>query len=93
MIEVSFVFYFLTFIMIIGVALSYYIAFSIKRSLPILALLLFFIMTATLVGLTTLDQGFYLFAGERKLLPGQEYRAIIYFFITLFLFYTTWRKN
>jgi hypothetical protein len=90
---IALIFYVLTLVMIIGIILSYVIALKIKQSLSILALLLFFIMTAMSVSLMGLAIGLRFFEYDPVIIPFPEVRAILYFAVSAFLLYTTWRKN
>jgi len=88
------IFYSLTTLTLFGVILSYILAFRLKPTLSICALLIFFIASWILVTLIAYNGWMtLLYPDYNTRIPFRSLRAMFYFLASLFLFYTTWRKN
>ena len=89
---ISAVFYSLTAIVLLGIALSYWIAWSMQRSISVFSLLIYFIVTFVLNAVISVS----CWADYLDLsmpVPFRGLRAVVIFGAVLFLFYTTWRKE
>lgn len=91
--ELALLFYSLTVLTVGGVVLSYAIAYKLTKSMSILSLLLFFIAVFSVVLVITVNIGREILDMSKGVLPFIEIRSAFFFLTSVFLFYTTWKKQ
>lgn len=90
---VALVFYTISVFALLGVILSYGLAVKITKSLSVLSLLVFFIAVFILLLVVVSDLFKMLYDMPKMVTVGIHFRSLFLAVASIFLLYTTWRKD